>query len=105
MSHNRLKVGVTSKRTYVFFFFFRVERLGQIALHELNLISKFNFNLVLSDIIANITPGESALPGKFFCQLYMSKPFALTPCLGDLAFFLFSFAYYLFFIYVKTRDN
>ena len=35
------------------FLFFRVKKVTQLALQELNLISQFNFNLVLPDIIAN----------------------------------------------------
>ena len=92
MSHNRWIMGVRSKRTYVSFLF-RVKRVAQLALQELNLINQFNFNLVLPEIVANKTLGESTLPGKFFFQSYVSKPFALTSCLGDhLVFLFFNFA-------------
>ena len=91
MAH-RWTVGVRSKRTYVSFLFC-VKRVAQLPLQELNLISQFNFNLALPEIVANKTLGKSALPGKFFYQSYVSKPFASTPCLGDLAllFFIFFF--------------
>ena len=91
MSHNRWTMGVRSKRTYVSFLF-RVKRVAQLALQELNMINQFNFNLVLPEIVANKTLGESTLPGNFFFQSYVSKPFALTPCLGDLVFLFFNFA-------------
>ena len=92
MSHNRWTMGVRSKRTYVSFLF-RVKRVAQLALQELNLINQFNFNLVLPEIVANKTLGESTLPGKSFFQSYVSKPFALTSCLGDhLVFLFFNFA-------------
>ena len=67
MSHNRWAVSVRSKCTYVSFLF-RVKRVVQLAFQELNLISQFNFNLALPDIVANKTFRESALPGKFFFQ-------------------------------------
>ena len=90
MTHRRT-VGVMSKRTYVSFLFC-VKRVAQLPLQELNFISQFNFSLALPDIIANKTLGESALSGKCFFQSYVSKLFASTPCLGDLAFlFFFSF--------------
>ena len=97
-------MGVRSKRTCVFFSF-RVKRVPQLALLELNVISQFIFNLVLPDIVANKTLGESDLPGKLFFQSYVSKPFASTSCLGDLVLLFFSFAYDLFFVYIITRDN
>ena len=87
------------------FLFFRVKRVTQLALQELNLISQFNFNLVLPDIIANKTPGESALPGKFVFQSYVSKPFASTPCLGDLVFCFSILLMVCFFVYVITWDK
>ena len=88
------------------FFFFRVKRVAQLALQELHFISQFNFSLVLLDIVVlNKKLGESALPGKFFLQSYVSKPFASTPCLGDLMFLFFNFAYDLLFVYVITRDK
>ena len=110
ISHNRWSVGVMSKRTYgnlwhidgqwvsgqnvlMFLFFF-----AQLPLQELKFIGQFNFSLALPDIVANKTLGESALPGKFFYQSYVSKPFASTPCLGDLAllfFFFFSIVFRL----------
>ena len=83
MSHIRSTVGVRSKRTYVSFLF-RVKRVGQLALKELNFIGQFNFSLVLLDIVAlNKTLGESALPGNFFfCNhMYPSllpRPLALV---------------------------
>ena len=91
MTH-RWTVGVRSKRTYVSVLFC-VKRVAQLPLQELKFIGQFNFNLALPDIVANKTLGESALPGKFFYQSYVSKPFASTPCLGDLAllFFIFFF--------------
>ena len=89
MTH-RWTVGVRSKRTYVSFLFW-VKRVAQLPLQELNFISQFNFSLALPDIVANKTLGESALPGKFFYQSYVSKPFASTPCLGDLTLFFFFF--------------
>ena len=80
--------------------------MAQLALQELNFISQFNFNLVLLDIAAlNKTLGETALLGKFFVQSYVSKPFASTPCLGDLVFLFFNFAYDLLFVYVITQDK
>ena len=94
---HRWTVGVRSKRTYVSFLFC-VKRVAQLPLQELNLISQFNFNLALPEIVANKTLGKSALPGKFFYQSYVSKPFASTPCLGDLAllfFFFFSIVFRL----------
>ena len=69
------------------------------------MISKFNFNLVLPDIVANKTLRESDLPGKLFFQSYVSKQFASTSCLGDVVLLFFSFAYDLFFVYIITRDN
>ena len=87
------------------FLFFRVKRVTQSALQELNLISQFNFNLVLPDIIANKTPGESALPGKFVFQSYVSKPFASTLCLGDLVFCFSILLMIYFFVYVITWDK
>ena len=93
-------------KTYSLSFFFRVKRVAQLALQELHFISQFNFNLVLLDIVVlNKKLGESALPGKFFLQSYVSKPFASTPCLGDLMFLFFNFAYDLLFVYVITRDK
>ena len=93
-------------KTYSVSFFFRVERVAQLALQELHFISQFNFSLVLLDIVVlNKKLGESALPGKFFLQSYVSKPFASTPCLGDLMFLFFNFAYDLLFVYVITRDK
>ena len=91
MTH-RWTVGVRSKRTYVSVLFC-VKRVAQLPLQELKFIGQFNFNLALPDIVANKTLGESALPGKFFYQSYVSKPLASTPCLGDLAllFFIFFF--------------
>ena len=103
ISHNRWTVGVMSKRTYgnlwhidgqwvsgqnvlMFLFFF-----AQLPLQELKFIGQFNFSLALPDIVANKTLGESALPGKFFFQSNVSKPFASTPCLGDLVFLFFIF--------------
>ena len=94
---HRWTVGVRSKRTYASFLFC-VKRVAQLPLQELNLISQFNFNLALPEIVANKTLGKSALPGKFFYQSYVSKPFASTPCLGDLAllfFFFFSIVFRL----------
>ena len=103
MFHIRWTASVTSKRTYVAFLF-RVKRVAQLALQELNFISQFNFSLVLLDIVAlNKRFGESALPGKIFLQSYVSKPFASTPCLGDLVFLYFNFADDLLFVYVITR--
>ena len=96
MTH-RWTVGVRSKRTYVSVLFC-VKRVAQLPLQELKFIGQFNFNLALPDIVANKTLGESALPGKFFYQSYVSKPFASTPCLGDLAllfFFFFSIVFRL----------
>ena len=87
MTH-RWTVGVRSKRTYVSFLFC-VKRVAQLPLQELNFISQFNFSLALPDIVANKTLGESALPGNFFYQSYVSKPFASTPCLGHLALLFF----------------
>ena len=104
MSRNRWTVGVRSKCTYISFFF-RVKSVPQLALLELNMISQFNFNLVLPDIVPNETLRESDLPGKIFFQSYVSKPFASTSCLGDLVLLFFSFAYDLFFVYIITRDN
>ena len=101
---DRWKVGVRLKRTQ-FHYFFRVKRVTQLALQEVNLISQFNFSLVLPDIITNKTLEESALPGKFFFQSYVSKLFASNSCLGDLVFLFFNFAYDLFFVYVITRDK
>ena len=94
-------------KTYLhFFFFFCVKRVVQLLLQDLNFISQFNFNLALPDIIANKTLGESTLPGRFFFQPYVSKPFASTPCLGDLVFLFFNcFFFRLFFVYVITRDK
>ena len=92
-------------KTYLRFFSFRVKTVPQLALLELNMISKFNFNLVLPDIVANKTLGESDLPGKLFFQSYVSKPFASTSCLGDLVLLFFSFAYDLLFVYIITRNN
>ena len=89
MTH-RWTVSVRSKRTYVSFLFC-VKRITQLPLQELNFITQFNFSLDLPDIIANKTLGESALSGKFFFQSYVSKLFASTPCLGDLAFLFFIF--------------
>ena len=89
MTH-RWTVSVRSKHTYVSFLFC-VKRVAQLPLEELNFISQFNFNLALPDIVANKTLGESALPGKFFSQSNVSKPFASTPCLGDLVFLFFIF--------------
>ena len=89
MTH-RWTVSVRSKHTYVSFLFC-VKRLAQLPLEELNFISQFNFNLALPDIVANKTLGESALPGKFFSQSNVSKPFASTLCLGDLVFLFFFF--------------
>ena len=77
---------VSGQSAPTFHYFFRVKRVTQLALQELNLISQFNFNLVLPDIITNKTLEESALPGKFFFQSYVSKLFASTSCLGDLVF-------------------
>ena len=72
---------VSGQSAPTFHYFFRVKRVTQLALQELNLISQFNFNLVLPDIITNKTLEESALPGTVFS--YVSKPFASTPCLGE----------------------
>ena len=96
---------VSGQSAPTFHYFFRVKRVTQLALQELNLISQFNFNLVLPDIITNKTLEESALPGKFFFQSYVSKLFASNSCLGDLVFLFFNFAYDLFFVYVITRDK
>ena len=96
---------VSGQSAPTFHYFFRVKRVTQLALQELNLISQFNFNLVLPDIITNKTLEESALPGKFFFQSYVSKLFASTSCLGDLVFLFFNFAYDFFFVYVITRDK
>ena len=96
---------VSGQSAPTFHYFFCVKRVTQLALQELNLISQFNFNLVLPDIITNKTLEESALPGKFFFQSYVSKLFASTSCLGDLVFLFFNFAYDLFFVYVITRDK
>ena len=71
-------MGIRSKRSYVSFTF-RAKSVPQLALLELNVISQFNFNLVLPDIVANKTLGESDLPGKLFFQSYVSKPFFLDP--------------------------
>ena len=91
-------------KTYLVSFLFPVNRVAQLALQELNFISQFNFNIVLLDTAAlNKTLGESTLPSKFFLQSYVSKPFASTPCLGDLVFLFFNFAYDLLFVYVITR--
>ena len=104
MWHNRWTVGVKSKRTYGTFLF-RVKRVAQLAFQELNLISQFNFSLALPAIVANKTLGESVLPGNSFFQSYVSKPFASTPCLGDLVALFFNFAYDLLFVFVITRDK
>ena len=103
MAH-RWTVDVRSKRTYVSFLFC-VKRVAQLPLQELNLISQFNFNLALPEIVANKTLGKSALPGKFFYQSYVSKPFASTPCLGDLAFLFFIFFKLLFFMSSHRKSN
>ena len=103
LSHNRWTVGVRSKCTYVSFLF-RVKRVAQLAFQELNLISQFNFNLALPDIVANKTLRESALPGKFFFQSYASKPFASTPCLGDLVF-CFSILLMICFSFMSSRGT
>ena len=117
ISHNRWTVGLMSKRTYgnlwhidgqwvsgqnvlMFLFFF-----AQLPLQELKFIGQFNFSLALPDIVANKTLGESALPGKFFYQSYVSKPFASTPCLGDLAFLFFIFFKLLFFMSSHRKSN
>ena len=77
-------------KTNLVSFLFRVKRVAQLALEELNFISQFNFSLVLLDIVAlNKKLGESALPDKLFLQSYVSKPFASTPCLGDPVFLFF----------------
>ena len=89
MTH-RWSMGVRSKHTYASFLFC-IKRVAQLPLKELNFISQFNFNLALPDIVTNKTLGESALPGKFFFQSNVSKPFASTPCFGDLAFLFFFF--------------
>ena len=102
MSHNRWTVGVRSKCTYVSFLF-RVKRVAQLAFQELNLISQFNFNLALPDIVANKTLRESALPDKFFFQSSASKPFASTPCLGDLVF-CFSILLMICFSFMSSRE-
>ena len=75
MSHYRWTVGVRSKRTYVSFLF-RLKRVAQIVFQEINLIIQSNFSLALPDTVTNKTLGESALPGNFFFQSYISKPFA-----------------------------
>ena len=120
MSHNRWTVGVRSKRTYrnllhiggqwvagqkvLMSFLFQVKRVAQLALQELNLISQFNFSLALPDIVANKTLRESALSGKFFFQSYASKPFASTPCLGDLVF-CFSILLMICFSFMSSRGQ
>ena len=96
---------MSGQSALTFHYFFRVKRVTQLALQEVNLISQFNFNLVLPDIITNKTLEESALPGKFFFQSYVSKLFASTSCIGDLVFLFFSFAYDLFFVSAITRDK
>ena len=60
-------------------FFFRLKRIAQLALQELNLSSLFNFNLALPDIITNKTSGENAMSDKYCFQSYASKHFALIP--------------------------
>ena len=89
------------KCTYVSFLF-RVKRVAQLAPQELNLISQFNFNLALPDIVANKTLTESVLPGKFFFQSYASKPFSSTPCFGDLVF-CFSILLMICFLFMSSR--
>ena len=91
MSHIRSTAGVRSKRTYVSFLF-RVKRVGQSALQELNFISQFNFSLVLLDIVAlNKTLGESALPGNFFFAIICIQAFCLDPLPWRSSVFLFQF--------------
>ena len=100
---HRWTVGSRSKCTCVSFLF-RVKRVSQLELQELNLISKFNFSLALPDIVANKKLRESALPGKFFFQSYASKPFASTPCLGDLVF-CFSILLMICFSFMSSRGT
>lgn len=70
-------------KTYVrFATFFGLKIIARLALQGLNLSIQFNFNLALSDIIANETLGESVSPDKHCFQLYASKLFALTSRLG-----------------------
>ena len=88
---------------YLLVFSFSRKKVAQLALQELNLISQFNFNLALPDIVADKTLRENALPGKLFFQSYASKRFASTPCLGGILFF--NFAYDLLFVYVITWDK
>ena len=103
ISHNRWTVGVRSKRTYVSFLFC-VKRVAQLPLQELNFISHFNFKLALPEIVANKTLGKSVLPGKCFYQSYVSKPFASTPCLGDLAL-LFFFFFFSCFSFMSSHEK
>ena len=96
-----------NKRTFEYFFF-RLKRIAQLALQELNLSSKVNFNLALLDIITNKTSGENAMSDKYCFQSYASKHFALIPCVGlygstVLLFFVFSFD--LFSVYVIIRER
>ena len=99
----RWTVDGRSKRTYVYFLFC-VKRVAQLALQELNLISQFIFSLALPVIVANKTLRESALPSKFFFQSYASKPFASTPCLGDLVF-CFSILLMICFSFMSSRGT
>ena len=72
---------VSGQNELTFHYFFRIKRVPQLALQELNFISQFNFSLVLPDIIANKALGESALPGNFFSILmhptHLPRPLAL----------------------------
>ena len=102
ITHRRTVAG-RLKCTYVSFLF-RVKRVAQLAFQELNLISPFNSNLALPDIVANKTLRESALPGNFFFQSYASKPFASTPCLGDLVF-CFSILFMICFSFMSSRGT
>ena len=63
-----------------FHYFFRVKRIVQLVLQELNLSSQVNINLALPDIITNKLSVESRLPESCFLS-YVSKLFAMTLCL------------------------
>ena len=71
---------VSGQSAPTFHYFFRVKRVNQLAMQELNLISQFNFNLVLPDIITNKTLEESALPGTVFSYYpsHLLRPLALV---------------------------
>ena len=60
-----------------FHYLFRIKRIVQLALQELNLSSQVNINLALPDIITNNLSVESRLPESCFLS-YISKLFAMT---------------------------